>query len=339
MGVRDALRMVDSFNKWAQRNPGRAKSIDDFIHDGLIAAAKRCESCLKEQLGLSFVKKMHEEDVTTSFDSEKTDEETLLDIMPPPDDVFSASSDAFSDTEFEITVEPKEIESDEEIAIESEEPPLSVDSVERIDNEVMDDMFVEGTARDFSTDFELIEPSPLEIESEDVLTDESDSDEESDESARDEASTIDEPKSEQEVQEESPAFTWSDYEAAVTPAHTPEPSESDYNEETEESDESFESSTEEEPLSEQNVNPPYPPPSVSQEWDSDHGNVLIDNELQEDLMQDEDDTLHEKSDSAESESEEETTHITEPPSPPPPPESEEDEEERRRRARRLFFGT
>ena len=55
MGVRDALRMVDSFTKWARRNESRAKNLDDFIHDGLVAAAKRCESCLKDDLGLTFV--------------------------------------------------------------------------------------------------------------------------------------------------------------------------------------------------------------------------------------------------------------------------------------------
>ena len=55
MGVRDALRMVDSFTKWARRNESRAKNLDDFIHDGLVAAAKRCESCLKDDLGLTVV--------------------------------------------------------------------------------------------------------------------------------------------------------------------------------------------------------------------------------------------------------------------------------------------
>ena len=54
MGVRDSLRMVDSFIKWARRNEERAKALDDFIHDGLVAAAKRCESCLKDDLGLTF---------------------------------------------------------------------------------------------------------------------------------------------------------------------------------------------------------------------------------------------------------------------------------------------
>ncbi|MFW9850992.1 MAG: hypothetical protein ACFFF4_17830, partial [Candidatus Thorarchaeota archaeon] len=52
MGVRDALRMVDSFLKWSKVNKERAKSLDEFLYDGLVAAAKRCESCLHKQLGI-----------------------------------------------------------------------------------------------------------------------------------------------------------------------------------------------------------------------------------------------------------------------------------------------
>ena len=54
LGVRDALRMVDSFLKWARRNESQAKSLEDFIHDGLVAAAKRCEECLSKELGIKF---------------------------------------------------------------------------------------------------------------------------------------------------------------------------------------------------------------------------------------------------------------------------------------------
>ncbi len=53
-GVYDALRMVDSFVRWAQRNPTRAKSIDEFLNDALIAVAKRCRDCLAYTLNLSF---------------------------------------------------------------------------------------------------------------------------------------------------------------------------------------------------------------------------------------------------------------------------------------------
>ncbi len=54
LGVRDALRMIDSFLNWSRRHPDRAKTLDEFIEEGLLAAAKRCESCLSQELGLSF---------------------------------------------------------------------------------------------------------------------------------------------------------------------------------------------------------------------------------------------------------------------------------------------
>ncbi|MFX1416854.1 MAG: hypothetical protein ACFFC0_08575 [Promethearchaeota archaeon] len=54
IGVRDALRMVDSFLRWSRRHPTEAKSLDDFLAEGLVAAAKRCESCLGKELGLKY---------------------------------------------------------------------------------------------------------------------------------------------------------------------------------------------------------------------------------------------------------------------------------------------
>ena len=53
-GVLHALRMVDSLLKWSKRNEARAKPLEQFIHDGLIAAAKRCQSCLSKKLGVAF---------------------------------------------------------------------------------------------------------------------------------------------------------------------------------------------------------------------------------------------------------------------------------------------
>ncbi|MCK4567574.1 MAG: hypothetical protein KAU48_09725, partial [Candidatus Thorarchaeota archaeon] len=86
MGVRDALRMVDSFYKWSKRNPGRAKDLDDFIHDGLIAAAKRCESCLRDKLGLSFIEGQDEEDEITLEESIEHEEEEKDDDDDDNDD-------------------------------------------------------------------------------------------------------------------------------------------------------------------------------------------------------------------------------------------------------------
>jgi hypothetical protein len=46
--------MVDSFLRWSRRHPTEAKSIDEFLAEGLVAAAKRCESCLGKELGLKY---------------------------------------------------------------------------------------------------------------------------------------------------------------------------------------------------------------------------------------------------------------------------------------------
>ncbi len=54
LGVRDALRMVDSYVRWSARHEDKAKNLQEFISEGLIAAAKRCESCLSMELGLTF---------------------------------------------------------------------------------------------------------------------------------------------------------------------------------------------------------------------------------------------------------------------------------------------
>ncbi|MEE9541301.1 MAG: hypothetical protein V3V85_07400, partial [Candidatus Thorarchaeota archaeon] len=54
LGVRDALRMIDSFVRWSARHEDKAKNLQEFISEGLIAAAKRCESCLSTTLGLTF---------------------------------------------------------------------------------------------------------------------------------------------------------------------------------------------------------------------------------------------------------------------------------------------
>jgi len=266
MGVRDALRMVDSFNKWAQRNQERAKALDDFIHDGLIAAAKRCKTCLKDDLGLTFI---------------EGEDHPLSDSVPsgyeatPAEDVAEEVSPPLADDE------------------------ITIDSVGRSDAEEMEDISLDGPTREFSSDFELIEPSPLIVEASEP-----------------------EPETEETV-EEKPAFTWADYEDAVTPAKT-EP----VIEESEEEEPSFDSEDIEdlpidEPISlgDPKVLSPSEKPAIpTSEFESSIGEEFAPPVYEED------------------EDPETSDPITEPPSPPPPPESEEDEEERRRRARRLFFG-
>ncbi|MHA1950231.1 MAG: hypothetical protein ACW987_10180 [Candidatus Thorarchaeota archaeon] len=158
MGVRDSLRMVDSFNKWAQRNKERAKDLDDFIHDGLIAAAKRCESCLKDDLGLTFV---------------EGEDNPLAEQVP---------------SGYEVTPDEKEESS---ILREESDEVLSSPSEEDISMKSVD-----GPTREFTSDFELVEPTPLTVESE--------------------SSEITIESSEQS-EDTKPSFTWADYEEAVSP--------------------------------------------------------------------------------------------------------------------------
>lgn len=178
MGVRDALRMVDSFNKWARRNQERAKALDDFIHDGLIAAAKRCESCLKDELGLTFYEGRESspaEPVPPGYEATPT--------IPELDE-----SDILS-------------ESREEVIVSEDDEELSIESVGRSEGEEMEDISLDGPPRDFTSDFDLVEPSPLILEP----------------SSKEEEVGTDE---EEPPTERKPSFTWADYEEAVTPTRS-----------------------------------------------------------------------------------------------------------------------
>jgi hypothetical protein len=337
IGVRDALRMVDSFNRWAARNPERAKSLDDFIHDGLIAAAKRCESCLREKLGLSFVQDDQSEadaltnapsepETMSSSDSESDEQETVEEATP-----------AATDTTYEISIESTEYDRNHEIPIELEDSSPSIDSVERLEDEAMDGIVIDGPQRDFTSDFDLVEPPPLEVESDERKLEEPSLDETLDEPGLEEIEILDKAIQESEPVEKRPAFTWSDYEAAVTPASEPEPSDSHYDEGSIEEDDYFkESPAEESYVSDISIDEPPEPSVAPTDWSADDEDSSNEDIILEEANED----LNAEIDVAkDTEQVESKSSITEPPAPPPPPESEEDEEERKRRARRLFFGT
>jgi hypothetical protein len=269
--------MVDSFNKWAQRNKERAKDLDDFIHDGLIAAAKRCESCLKDDLGLTFVDGEDHplaESVPSGYES------------TPPEELPSS-------------------ETSEEVALPSSEDDLSIESVGRSESEEMEDISLDGPTREFTTDFDLVEPSPLIVDSSTTKP------------------TDDGPEEVPEEHSEKPSFTWADYEEAVTPTESVVEEEPEVEEEIESEPIPEVEIPIDEPVSlgpPKVLTPSEEPALPTDEFESGDEELLsppIDEEVEE-------------SDS--------TEPITEPPPPPPPPESEEDEDERRRRARRLFFG-
>ncbi|TFG14830.1 hypothetical protein EU537_02510 [Candidatus Thorarchaeota archaeon] len=306
MGVRDALRMVDSFVKWSSRYKADAKTLEEFIHDGLIAAAKRCESCLSEQLGLRFDREKDDKEYADEEDEELEDEHPGTDFE---------SSHFPEDAEYEQ-------ESDEEYLTEEEHDELSVDesssgmvdSIAGTTASMSEESLTDGEARDFEEDFEVAEPMPYELE-------ETEPAEPSSEEPIETADTIAEvapidsdaighEETDSEIEEDvdtsdledsdEPSFTWKDYESEMD-----ETSEGEY--------------TEKESMSAPKSWSPMDEPPVPEELEDD-----------EDL---EDEDVGEASDGTE-ENEKQT-----PPPPPPPPETDDSEEERKRRARRLFFGT
>lgn len=191
MGVRDALRMVDSFVKWSVRNESRAKSLEDFIHDGLIAAAKRCESCLSEKLGIKF----------------SPEEEALSEGAGPEIELTTDGFDETAEISIGLEDEPEPTGSDEtedSSLTESDEiEPMTIDVMDSTDGSISDDLTIVGEPRDFSSDFDLVEPSPLIIE------------DSSDEPKTHPSVDLDEPP--QTEPESEPGFTWKEYEKEVAP--------------------------------------------------------------------------------------------------------------------------
>ena len=324
LGVRDALRMIDSFVKWSKRNPDRAKNLEHFISDGLIASAKRCKSCLSRELGIKFVDEEEAElevegapvsdEIPLEFDESSDVEPPQFDETPLSDAMgygtsgeidISGSAEIISDeSSFDLEA-PTSTEAHDDDNVELGETDAYGVSIDEIDHssDSLTDLDLEPESRDFSSDFDIAEPEPLIIsEDSDESTPER-STETSDEFAF--GSDIDSPPSplpEDDNEDESlidsdsppapptdPSFTWREYEEALDTTH--------------------DSEIHEEPSEDSKPRwSPYDEP------ESDHIDEL-------ESYKDSDDSPDES-----------------PPS-PPAPESDESEEERRRRARRLFFGT
>ncbi|MFX1244310.1 MAG: hypothetical protein ACFE8F_05060 [Promethearchaeota archaeon] len=53
-GVRDALRMVQTFLFYKDKNPEEQRSTDTFVSEALDAVRQKCAPCLKDILGVSF---------------------------------------------------------------------------------------------------------------------------------------------------------------------------------------------------------------------------------------------------------------------------------------------
>jgi hypothetical protein len=324
LGVRDALRMIDSFVKWSKRNPQRAKNLEHFISDGLIAAAKRCKSCLSDELGVKFVDEDEEEleiegspisdEIPLEFDESSEEKSPQFEDTPLSDAMgynsqvavdVSESTEILSDersTDFESTPST-EMHDEEKVEFsETESSGVSRDELEH-SSDSMTDIDLESESRDFSSDYDVAEPEPLVISDEPDEIKSEEHTEASDEFTFD--SDIDSPPSplsEDDYEDESdidldappappddPAFTWREYEETLESTH--------------DSDISATQSEKE-----------------KSSWSS------YDEPVSDDI------------DELESEETSDDSTDESPPS-PPAPESDESEEERRRRARRLFFGT
>ncbi|UCE09605.1 MAG: hypothetical protein JSW61_11615 [Candidatus Thorarchaeota archaeon] len=309
LGVRDALRMVDSFLRWSKNNPEQAKTLDAFISEGLIAAAKRCEECLSKDLGLTF-KQKEDGSVEMAAIDEPTDEPTA--IMPDGHETTPETSMHFEieEVESEVVEDPAEtLEPLEEDTIEPLAPEVFGDpssSLELSQEEL--GAVEEPPARDFGSEFSIDEPTALVIDSEEAETEDE----------------IETPPSDSGI-------TWREYEDLLS--ETPSM-------ETEHVGEMVEDIHED--------GPPIPPPLETETGPSEHATVESDRSARwspydEPSIDSEEIEFEEEEDSElieldEAESESDVSEGT-PPPPPPPPESDETEEERRRRARRLFFGT
>lgn len=314
MGVRDALRMVDSFLRFRRKQPKRMKTLEDFIADGLVSAAKRCKSCLSKELGIT-------------FKEDKAEHEGSPDIFEPAEPaevpVF------FEESSFDSAPSPEIYES---------APPSELDTeegiIEPIDYTETESPSIEEATRDFSSDFELVEPEPLitkpeEIESEAppdfkvIGPPEIDLEEELQDVPEGEISTDtteievespllieEEPISEESESPTTPSrFSWDDHDEISTPGT---------------------------PLSDSETEPPQPEEPSSAKvrlW-----SPIDEPSDSEPITTDDSDYIPKEMEDEVDEPESETT-TEEPPAPPPPPESDETEEERKRRARRLFFGT
>jgi hypothetical protein len=162
MGVRDALRMVDSFLRWARKHPKDAKTIDDFLAEGLVAAAKRCESCLGKELGMKYGSDDPEVDEPREIEEPAHFEEPIPDVEPEVEAIPKGDEELVST---EAASEPDAIDG---VADEPEIPsaePVSIDELEAStgaeDSMSAEELAFEGKKRDFLSDFPLDEPTPV----------------------------------------------------------------------------------------------------------------------------------------------------------------------------------
>ncbi len=410
--------MIDSFVAWSRRNPARAKKLDDFVDDALIAVGKRCKSCLSQTLGITFAGSGGEEgspidlrgpapatgkipahgdaqqrvpDVAPSWTPTHSPEpatpETTADFGEPLGEDLGEMQDLTEETPLDLPERDEEFARTEADMIrraeeEARAPSETADSIypEAPDISSMgvppstEPRHVEETRekrpRDFLSDFELIEPTPMVVEP-------TKPEEESrptpppdivfeipkvpehieapleaglpkalgalEDSFSAHGVDITLPKKTDEGPSEVTeplettdiGLTWDEYERVLTRSPSPEGAT------TVPSRPGDERQQPQQPVTES------PSADISRStaesptiWSPYDEPIEPETEsTPEDSMKS--DTVHEDDTMAAPKEDVSKTppRFTRPPPPPPPPESEESEEERKRRARRLFFGT
>ncbi|MFW9910494.1 MAG: hypothetical protein ACFFEF_18210 [Candidatus Thorarchaeota archaeon] len=314
MGVRDALRMVDSFIKWAKTNRERAKTLEEFLHEGLIAAAKRCESCLSKQLGVKFasdeplpdIDSVEETGPSETAPTEPIEPEESLEAAPPEIVLEPEGSEEFEEIPIVVDIVP-EYEAPKDSF---DDAAISIESIGSSEGSILDESLDTGEPREFKDDFSLSEPDSLFVEPVPDGIDVTESEEESESDLAD--ITIEDDKEEEE----------------------PIPIEEDEDVLVDDSEISPSKAESELPYPPSFIEPPapeFPKEEEAHDYPSERARIWssTDERQPSELIQDE-----------ESVDFKDTETVKSPPPPPPPPvDDEESEEERRRRARRLFFGT
>ncbi len=296
LGVRDALRMVDSFVRWSARHEDKAKNLQEFISEGLIAAAKRCESCLSTTLGLTFGESLggiFPDDLLEPADPGDRlpthyEEPTKEKASTVPDDEVLATEDLSSESKFGSEPEAS-----------SEVESTSIESIERTEDTEIEDMQIEGPSRDFGAEFELGEPSPLTIEPEDRESSVSKDSEPVEPSESEHTDAIKEEVDDASLSTES-GLTWSEYEDAITPPET--------------------TGT---PISEEHVTETEPSETPTK-WSPIDEPIVSEDEPAEEEVESPDEV------------DKEVPEVEPPPPPPPPESDESEEERRRRARRLFF---
>ncbi len=365
LGVRDALRMIDSFVAWSRRNPNRAKRIDDFIDDGLIAVNKHCKSCLSQALGISFGESEGEEAAADFGDRRGGQVRAARPEFPAGRaSVFSAEyPQDFKEPAAEETLEPPDLpDLGHEEALYAEPPLSEMPDMSRMgpasQGSISPEERREEKSRDFLSEFHLTEPTSLETES--GLGEEHPHPA----GAEGPAPIVEDSTGRIHAPEEKAKGTteahlpdaWDDfedsfYERSVDigfPMYRDKSESRPDWEGTEKASEKASEGFSWEEYERTISSPPLPeePKVATRSSDSADGKsspvwTPYDEPSEVESKEiEQGPTEPEEESEEEDESEKGTTRPTvRPPPPPPRPESEESEEERKKRARRLFFGT